>query len=83
VRQRDGSEIKAAQKSLPRPWLTEAPGVYHCGWHSEASFGGAGWLLTRPGGRGNVLVDAPRFNPALAKGIEELGGIEYIFLTHK
>jgi glyoxylase-like metal-dependent hydrolase (beta-lactamase superfamily II) len=36
----------------------------------------------RPG-KGNVLVDSPRFNPALAKRIEELGGVKYIFLTHK
>ncbi|KAI8468047.1 MAG: Metallo-hydrolase/oxidoreductase [Monoraphidium minutum] len=82
VRHRDPSEVRTAQASLPRAWPTEAPGVYAAGWHSEASFGGAGWLLTRPG-RGNVLVDAPRFTPQLAARLEELGGVEYIFLTHK
>jgi glyoxylase-like metal-dependent hydrolase (beta-lactamase superfamily II) len=46
------------------------------------SFGGASWLIVRPG-RGNVLVDSPRFNPTLAKKIQEMGGVDYIFLTHK
>ncbi|GBF90426.1 hypothetical protein Rsub_03422 [Raphidocelis subcapitata] len=80
--QRDPQELKEAQAGLPRPWHTEAPGVYHCGWHSEASFGGAGWLIVRPG-RGNVLVDSPRFSPALVKQVEALGGVDYVFLTHK
>lgn len=84
ARSRDPSELKEAQRGLPRPWPTEAPGVYHCGWHSERSFGGAGWLITgRPEGRGNVMVDSPRYSAVLAKQVEELGGIEYIFLTHK
>jgi glyoxylase-like metal-dependent hydrolase (beta-lactamase superfamily II) len=39
------------------------------------------YLIVRPGG--NVLVDTPRFNPVLAKRLQELGGVEYIFLTHK
>jgi hypothetical protein len=82
TRTRDADELKAAQSGLPKPWPTAAPGVYYTGWHSDASFGGAGWLITRPG-RGNVLVDSPRFNPLLAKQIEKLGGVEYIFLTHK
>lgn len=32
---------------------------------------------------GNVMVDTPRFNPVLAKKLQELGGVKYIFLTHK
>jgi hypothetical protein len=48
---------------------------------SEKTFGGEGFLITRPGG--NVLVDSPRFNPVLAKRIQDMGGIKYIFLTHK
>lgn len=32
---------------------------------------------------GNILVDSPRYNPILAKRIEELGGVRHIFLTHK
>lgn len=29
------------------------------------------------------MVDTPRFNPVLAKRLQELGGVKYIFLTHK
>ena len=56
--------------------------MFLCGWHSPASYGGAAWLIKREG-RGNVLVDSPRFSPPLVKQIEALGGVEYIFLTHK
>lgn len=39
------------------------------------------YLIVRPGG--NVMVDTPRFNPVLAKRLQEMGGVKYIFLTHK
>lgn len=39
------------------------------------------YLIVRPGG--NVMVDTPRFNPILAKRLQELGGVKYMFLTHK
>jgi hypothetical protein len=39
------------------------------------------YLIVRP--EGNVMVDTPRFNPVLAKRLQELGGVKYIFLTHK
>jgi glyoxylase-like metal-dependent hydrolase (beta-lactamase superfamily II)/ferredoxin len=56
-------------------------GVYHCGHHAEASFGAASYLLVRPGG--NVLVDSPRFAGPLVRRLEELGGVRWMFLTHK
>lgn len=39
------------------------------------------YLIVRP--EGNVMVDTPRFNPVLAKRLQEMGGVKYIFLTHK
>lgn len=39
------------------------------------------YFIVRP--EGNVMVDTPRFNPALAKRLQEMGGVKYIFLTHK
>jgi glyoxylase-like metal-dependent hydrolase (beta-lactamase superfamily II)/ferredoxin len=58
--------------------------VYHCGFHSEASFGAASYLIRRsPERGGNVLVDSPRFSAPLVRRIEELGGLSTIFLTHK
>jgi glyoxylase-like metal-dependent hydrolase (beta-lactamase superfamily II)/ferredoxin len=58
-----------------------ADGVYYCGFHHEASFGAASYLIVRPGG--NVLVDSPRFATLLVKRIEALGGVGTLFLTHQ
>lgn len=48
---------------------------------SEKTVGGESFIITRT--QGNVMVDAPRYNPVLAKRIQEMGGIQYIVLTHK
>lgn len=55
--------------------------VYHCGYHSEASFGAASYLIQHP--EGNILVDSPRYTPPLVKQIEEMGGIRWMYLTHQ
>lgn len=65
-------------RSFPRP--IEGP-VHHCGYHSEASFGAASYLLQHPDG--NVLIDSPRYNRHLARRIEEMGGLRLMFLTHR
>jgi hypothetical protein len=77
---RTSAELQAAQQGLPRhvPGTTN---VYHCGWHSERSFGAAAYLVVRP--EGNVMVDVPRWNPVLVKQVAALGGVKWIFLTHK
>jgi glyoxylase-like metal-dependent hydrolase (beta-lactamase superfamily II)/ferredoxin len=54
--------------------------VCHCGFHSEASFGAASYLILRP--EGNVLVDSPRFTAPLVNRIEALGGVRLMVLTH-
>ncbi len=56
-------------------------GVYHCGFHSEDSFGAASYLVVRADG--NVLVDSPRFTKSLVANIERLGGVATMFLTHR
>lgn len=71
-------DMKPVLASFPRPI---ADGVYHCGYHAESSFGAASYLIVRP--EGNVLVDSPRFAEPLAKRIEALGGIDWMFLTHQ
>lgn len=63
----------------PRPF--DGDRVFHCGFHSEASFGATSWLLRHPDG--NVLVDSPRFTPRVVKGLEALGGVRWMFLTHR
>ena len=58
-----------------------AADVFHSGYHDEASFGAASYLVVRP--EGNVLVDAPRFAKPLVRRLEELGGVRTLFLTHR
>lgn len=71
-------DIQTAQATFP---LEIAEGVYHCGYHSEKSYGAASYFIVRPDG--NVLVDSPRFTPPLVKRLEALGGIRYLYLTHR
>lgn len=71
-------DSKAAARSLPE---AIADGIYFCGWASENSYGAAAWLIRRP--EGNVLVDSPRAASTLLDQIEALGGVRYMFLTHR
>jgi glyoxylase-like metal-dependent hydrolase (beta-lactamase superfamily II)/ferredoxin len=71
-------DIKQAQASLP---LLVAENVYHCGYHSEKSYAAASYLIQHPDG--NILIDSPRFTPPLVKQIAAMGGIKYLYLTHR
>ncbi|MBO6781704.1 MAG: MBL fold metallo-hydrolase [Alphaproteobacteria bacterium] len=75
---REAHDLADARVAFPDP--LEGP-VHHCGYHARASFGAASYLLVRP--EGNVLVDSPRFSGPLVRRIEELGGIDLMFLTHR
>src|SRR6185503_5697777 len=55
--------------------------VYFCGFASESSYGASSYLIVRP--EGNVLIDSPRFARPLVRRIEELGGVQLMFLTHR
>ncbi|WP_415410174.1 MBL fold metallo-hydrolase [Synechococcus sp. A10-1-5-9] len=55
--------------------------VQYCGWASRRSFGACSWLITRPSG--NVMVDVPRWSAPLARRIKDLGGLQFILLTHR
>jgi glyoxylase-like metal-dependent hydrolase (beta-lactamase superfamily II)/ferredoxin len=72
------TDIRSVQASFP---ILVADSVYHCGYHAESSYGAASYLILRE--EGNVLVDSPRFAPPLVKRLEELGGIRYLYLTHR
>ncbi|QSJ17940.1 MBL fold metallo-hydrolase [Nostoc sp. UHCC 0702] len=71
-------DIKDAQQTFP---LLVDENIYHCGYHSEKSYGAASYLIQLA--EGNILVDSPRFTPPLVKRIEEMGGIHYMYLTHQ
>ena len=70
--------IKQAQQTFP---ILVQDNVYYCGYHSEASFGAASYFIQRP--EGNILIDSPRFAPPLVKRLESMGGIRYMYLTHR
>lgn len=71
-------DIKAVQQSLP---ILIEENIYHCGYHSENSYGAASYLIQRP--EGNILIDSPRFAPPLVKRLETMGEIKYMYLTHR
>jgi len=62
------------------PYLIQ-DNVYYLGFTSRDSYGATTYLIVRP--EGNVLIDSPRFHPWLVKGIEKLGGIKSMVLTHQ
>jgi glyoxylase-like metal-dependent hydrolase (beta-lactamase superfamily II)/ferredoxin len=71
-------DVAAARAAFPEPI---DGGVYYCGWASESSFGARSYLIVRP--RGNILVDSPRYAAPLVEAIEALGGVRWMFLTHR
>jgi glyoxylase-like metal-dependent hydrolase (beta-lactamase superfamily II) len=70
--------ITEARTAFPEPI---GDGVYYCGWAAESSYGARSYLVVRP--RGNILVDSPRYAGPLVERIEALGGVRWMFLTHR
>jgi glyoxylase-like metal-dependent hydrolase (beta-lactamase superfamily II)/ferredoxin len=73
-----GQDARPALAALPEPL---AEGVYYCGFTAESSFGASSYLVRRP--QGNVLVDSPRAARPLLRRLEQLGGVRWLFLTHR
>ncbi len=55
--------------------------VSYCGFAAESSFGASSYFVRRPGG--NVLVDSPRAAGPLMNRLEALGGVSFMFLSHR
>ncbi|MBE9060793.1 MBL fold metallo-hydrolase [cf. Phormidesmis sp. LEGE 11477] len=72
------TDIRTVQQKFP---LQIEGNIFYCGYHSQKSFGAASYFIQRP--EGNVLVDSPRFTPPLVKQLEKLGGVKYMYLTHR
>jgi glyoxylase-like metal-dependent hydrolase (beta-lactamase superfamily II)/ferredoxin len=67
--------------SFPKPIDGE---VYFCGFPAESSFGAWSYLIVRSeSDGGNVMIDSPRYLPALVRQIESLGGVRTMLLTHR
>lgn len=72
------NQAKETMNELP---LELIDGVYYCGFNSPKSYGGNSYFIEHKDG--NWLIDSPKFLPHLVKRFEQLGGIKYIFLTHR
>ena len=72
------TDIRTVQQKFPLPIEDN---IFYCGYHSKKSFGAASYLIQRL--EGNVLVDSPRFTPPLVKQLESMGGVKYMYLTHR
>ncbi|MBK8205878.1 MAG: MBL fold metallo-hydrolase [Planctomycetes bacterium] len=70
--------LREVSTSFPLPVEDD---VFYCGYHAESSFGAASWFIQREGG--NVMVDSPRFAAPLVKRIADMGGIRWLYLTHR
>lgn len=73
-----GENVRAVMGDFPLP--VEEP-VFYCGYNSPKSYGGNSYFVRHPDG--NWLIDSPKFVAPLVRRLEELGGIEHIFLTHR
>jgi glyoxylase-like metal-dependent hydrolase (beta-lactamase superfamily II)/ferredoxin len=71
-------DLKSAINDFP---MLITGGVYYNGFVSERSFGASSYFIHHPDG--NWLIDSPKWMPHLAKRFEDLGGVRYIFLTHR
>jgi glyoxylase-like metal-dependent hydrolase (beta-lactamase superfamily II)/ferredoxin len=78
--------IGARGQNQAKDFISDFPlsienGIYYNGFNSEKSYGANSYFIEHPDG--NWLVDSPKYLPHFAKKLEKLGGIKYIFLTHR
>ncbi|TDJ06167.1 MAG: MBL fold metallo-hydrolase [Deltaproteobacteria bacterium] len=71
-------DLKAARDSFPKH--IDGP-VYINGFNNESTFGADSYFVTSS--KGNWLIDSPRFVKDLVNKFEEMGGIKYIWISHK
>lgn len=76
----NGRSNGAKQAMRDFPLLLEAE-VSYSGFNSADSYGGNSYFVQHPAG--NWLIDSPRYVKHLARRFDELGGVRYIFLTHR
>lgn len=71
-------DVREGVAAFPEPIVED---ISFCGFTSERSFGALSYLIRRSDG--NVLVDSPRAASPLLRRIEELGGVAWMFLSHR
>ncbi len=75
---RKQNNAKEVMSDLPLPITDD---IFYCGFNSPNSYGGNSFFLKHADG--NWLIDSPKFLPHLLEKFRSLGGIKYIFLTHR
>lgn len=55
--------------------------IYFCGFNSKDSYGANSYFIQHAAG--NWLVESPRYVKSLASRFEKMGGLKYIFLSHR
>ncbi|MCP3659166.1 MAG: MBL fold metallo-hydrolase [Bacteroidetes bacterium] len=71
-------DLKNVLESFPK---LMSDNIYLNGFNDRKTFGAHSYFIKNE--QGNWLIDAPRFSAHLIKKFEEMGGIDYIFLSHK
>jgi len=74
---REKQDLAHARNSFP---VLMTDNIYLNGFNHKKSYGAHSYFIRS--GKGNWLIDSPRFVPDLVKKFEDMGGIRYIFLTH-
>ena len=77
-----GMAYRQAARSVMEDFPLRIEGeVFYCGFNSPKSYGGNSYFVTHPAG--NWLIDSPKYLPHLVRRFDAMGGIRYIFLTHR
>jgi len=75
---KNNTNLKPVIETFP---IKMANGVYLNGFNHRKSYGAHSYFIKS--NKGNWLIDSPRYTPHLLKQFREMGGIKYIFLTHR
>ncbi len=75
---KEKNDAKTVRSQFP---LQLEDNVYYSGFNSPRSYGGNSFFIQEKSG--NWLIDSPKYLPFLAEQIDSMGGIKYIFLTHR
>jgi len=71
-------DIKSAIAEFP---MQLEPDIFYNGFTSPDSYGASSYFLRHP--EGNWMIDSPKWMPHLRDRFRDMGGLRYIFLTHR
>lgn len=72
---------ETARNAAPSGTRELLPGILEFEDRSERTFGGRGFLIAGP--KYNVMVDTPACTGRVVRIVRDLGGLRYIFLSHR